>query len=199
MKKTMKDTLKLVAITLIAGVLLSLVYSITKDTIEIAKAEELEQSYREVFEQAASFEAVENTAGLLSKYPEAFNGTVELNAFLYAKDSQGETIGCVMSLTSHEGYAGDIVLSMGVSADSIITGVKVTSMNETSGLGANCQNSDWIGQFKGISDGSVAYTKTGKTMPNEIDAISGATFTTRAVTSAVNAGLELAHGMLTVE
>lgn len=104
-----------------------------------------------------------------------------------------------MSLTSHEGYAGDIVLSMGVSADSIITGVKVTSMNETSGLGANCQNSDWIGQFKGISDGSVAYTKTGKTMPNEIDAISGATFTTRAVTSAVNAGLELAHGMLTVE
>jgi len=185
MSRIVKDTLRLVAITLIAGVLLSVVYSVTKDTIAAAKEEERQASYREVFPQAASFEAVEG------KCPaELSGGNVTLNAALYAKDENGADIGCVLSLTSHEGYAGDIVLSLGISQTGEITGVKVTQMSETSGLGANCQNEDWISQFKGINSGSVKFTKTGKTAPDEIDAISGATFTTRAVTNAVNAGIE---------
>lgn len=186
MSRIVKDTLRLVAITLIAGVLLSVVYSVTKDTIAAAKEEELQASYREVFPQAASFEAVED------KCPaELSGGNVTLNAALYAKDESGEDIGCVLSLTSHEGYAGDIVLSLGIAKNGEITGVKVTQMSETSGLGANCQNEDWISQFKGIT-GSVKFTKTGKTSPDEIDAISGATFTTRAVTNAVNTGIGVA-------
>lgn len=190
MSRIVKDTLRLVAITLIAGVLLSVVYSVTKNTIAAAKEEELQASYREVFPQAASFEAID------TKCPaELSGGNVTLNAALYAKDESGADIGCVLSLTSHEGYAGDIVLSLGISKTGEITGAKVTQMSETSGLGANCQNEDWIGQFKGIS-GSVKYTKTGKTSPDEIDAISGATFTTRAVTNAVNTGIGFASEKL---
>lgn len=185
MSRIVKDTLRLVAITLIAGVLLSVVYSVTKDTIAAAKEDELQASYREVFPQAASFEAIEG------KCPaELSGGNVTLNAALYAKDENGADIGCVLSLTSYEGYAGDIVLSLGISQTGEITGVKVTQMSETSGLGANCQNEDWISQFKGINSGSVKFTKTGKTAPDEIDAISGATFTTKAVTNAVNTGIE---------
>lgn len=191
MSRIVKDTLRLVAITLIAGVLLSVVYSVTKDTIAAAKEEELQASYREVFPQAASFEAVEG------KCPaELSGGNVTLNAALYAKDESGADIGCVLSLTSHEGYVGDIVLSLGISKTDEITGVKVTQMSETSGLGANCQNEDWIGQFKGINSGSVKFTKTGKTASDEIDAISGATFTTRAVTNAVNTGIGFASEKL---
>ncbi len=191
MSRIVKDTLRLVAITLIAGVLLSVVYSVTKDTIAAAKEEELQASYREVFPQAASFEAVEG------KCPaELSGGNVTLNAALYAKDESGEDIGCVLSLTSHEGYSGDIVLSLGIAKNGEITGVKVTQMSETSGLGANCQNEDWISQFKGINSGSVKFTKTGKTAPDEIDAISGATFTTRAVTNTVNTGIGFASEKL---
>lgn len=192
MSRIVKDTLRLVAITLIAGVLLSVVYSVTKDTIAAAKEEELQASYREVFPQAASFEAIQG------KCPaELAGGSVTLNAVLYAKDDNGSDIGCVLSLTSHEGYVGDIALSLGISRSGEITGVKVTQTSETSGLGANCQNDDWIGQFRGIT-GSVKFTKTGKTLPDEIDAISGATFTTKAVINAVNAGIGFASSGLDI-
>lgn len=184
MNKIIKDTLRLVSITLIAGVLLSFVYQLTKDTIEAAKAEELRQSYREAFPAASSFEEVNAEDASL-------NGGNTLNSALYAKDESGNSIGCVLSITTPNGYGGDIVLTMGVDSSGTITGVKVTSMSETSGLGANCQNAEWIAQYSGIS-GTVDFTKTGKSKPNEIDAISGATITTRAVTSAVNSGLKLA-------
>lgn len=185
-KNILKDTLRLVSITLIAGVLLSFVYQLTKDTIQKAKDEELQQSYREAFSMASSFE----NAG--SEASASLDGGNVLNSALYAKDENGSVLGCVLSITSPNGYGGDIVMTMGIDKDGTITGVKVTSMSETSGLGANCQNDAWISQYSGIS-GEVEFTKSGKTKPNEIDAISGATITTRAVTSAVNSGLKFAE------
>lgn len=193
MSRIVKDTLKLVVITLIAGVLLSMVYSITKDTIEAAKAQELQDSYKEVFPGADNFETISYKCP-----PEIFEDGVDLNSALYAKSADGEILGCVFSLTSHNGYGGDVVLSMGVSKDGEITGVKVTQMSETSGLGANCQT-DWINQYKGINADKVRFTKTGKSAPDEIDAISGATITTKAVTSCVNTGLSIADELLDKE
>ncbi len=185
-KNIIKDTLKLVSITLIAGVLLSFVYQLTKDTIDKAEAEELQQSYREAFPMASDFEETNADASA------SLDDGNTLNSALYAKDDSGNVLGCVLSITSHNGYGGDIVLTMGVDKSGVITGVKVTSMGETSGLGANCQNDEWIAQYSGIS-GRAEFTKTGKSKLNEIDAISGATITTRAVTSAVNSGLKLAE------
>lgn len=190
MSKIVKDTLRLVAITLIAGVLLSMVYSTTKETIAAAVEQELQDSYREVFPGAESFVTIEAKCP-----PEIFEDGVDLNSALFAKSSDGEILGCVFSLTSHNGYGGDVVLSMGVSADGEITGVKVTQMSETSGLGANCQT-DWINQYKGINSQRVKFTKTGKSAPDEIDAISGATITTKAVTACVNTGLGLTSELL---
>lgn len=191
MNKIIKDTLRLVAITLIAGVMLSFVYQLTKSTIEKAEADELLKSYRDAFSDADDFVSIENFSELALSCEELSRSGVDLNSALFAKSGSGETLGCVLSLTSHEGYGSDIVLTMGISCDGVITGVKVTSMSETPSLGANCQSDEWISQFAGISS-NVEYTKTGKTAPNQIDAISGATYTTAAVTSAVNSGLEFA-------
>lgn len=190
-KRIISDTIKLVVITLVAGVLLSFVYQLTKDTIKTAVDNERAQSYKETFADAAGFESAGDAAELSGRYPEIFGSEYSLNEALYAKDSNGENVGCVLSLTAHNGYGGDIVLSMGINKSGEITGVKVTSMSETPSLGAICQDEDWIAQFSGIS-GNVKYTKTGKTQPDEIDAISGATFTTKAVTGAVNSGLDFA-------
>ena len=99
----------------------------------------------------------------------------------------------MLSITSRNGYGGDITLSAGIADVSRITGVKVTEMSETSGLGAHCQDPEWIGQFTGIDAETVRFTKTGKSASNEIDAISGATVTTTAVTDAVNEGLAFAR------
>lgn len=187
MKKIIKDTLSLVAITIIAGVCLAFVHELTLDTIAAAEAEERAASYREVFPEAADFVGA-GAFGIQDVMPDLPTG-VSIGEALFAVDGNGERIGCVVSATSANGYGGDIVLSVGIDVTGTITGMKVTSMSETSGLGSHCTDESFREQFKGIA-GEVIVTKTGRTQPNEIDAISGATFTTNAVTEAVNGALK---------
>lgn len=192
MKKIIKDTLSLVVITIVAGVCLAFVHELTLDTIAAAEAEERAASYREVFPEAADFEAIGFLEDITAKADLA-NG-VSIGEALIAVDGDGKRIGYVVSATSANGYGGDIVLSVGVDVYGAITGVKVTSMSETSGLGSHCTDASFQNQFKGIS-GEVIVTKSGKTQSNEIDAISGATYTTNAVTEAVNGALSFADVM----
>lgn len=192
MKKIIKDTLSLVVITIVAGICLAFVHELTLDTIAAAEAEERAASYREVFPEAADFEAIGFLDDITAKANLA-NG-VSIGEALIAVDGDGKRIGYVVSATSANGYGGDIVLSVGVDVYGAITGVKVTSMSETSGLGSHCTDASFQDQFKGIS-GEVIVTKSGKTKPNEIDAISGATYTTNAVTEAVNGALSFADVM----
>ncbi|MBO4414279.1 MAG: RnfABCDGE type electron transport complex subunit G [Clostridia bacterium] len=178
-KKIIKDTLVLVAIVLIAAVCLSLVYETTKDRIAEAEAEERLESFRKVFEGAADFEDRE------FEYPASDDGITVTDA-LYVKDKDGNNAGCVVSVTNPNGYGGDIVMSLGFDTDGRITGMTVTSMSETAGLGAKCQDGEWQAQFAGLSSFPIVYTKNSKTAPNEIDALSGATVTTKAITNSVN-------------
>ena len=53
----------------------------------------------------------------------------------------------------------------------------------------NCTTEEFQQQFVGLKGTEIAYSKTGKSAENEIDAISGATITTKAITNAINAGL----------
>ena len=188
MKTIVKDTLRLVVITLCAAICLSFVHEITAETIETAEAEERAASYRKVFPEASSFEPAENYP-----LPELPAG-VSIGELLYAVNSSGERIGCVISATSANGYVGDITLSVGIDSSCTVTGMTVTAMSETSGLGSHCQDEDFQEQFKGIA-GEVEYVKDGRSAPNEIDMISGATFTTRAVTEAVNGALSTAAAL----
>ena len=57
----------------------------------------------------------------------------------------------------------------------------------------NADTEEWKAQFRGIQADEIAYTKSGKSADNEIDAVSSATITTKAVTGAVNAALGLAE------
>lgn len=189
-KKIIKDALALVAITVVAGVCLSFAHELTEPTIEAAEAEERTASYREVFPEAADFISPD----------EALSGATSIDGVtigeaLFAVDSDGNVIGCVISSTSANGYVGNVTLSVGVDLENTVTGMKVTSMSESPGFGSHCQDEDFQAQFKGVS-GEVTYVSGGKTQPNEIDMISGATFTTRAVTEAVNGALEYARSLL---
>lgn len=95
-----------------------------------------------------------------------------------------------MNITSHEGYGGDINFSMGVSMDGTVTGVEMLSLSETAGLGMRAKRRRISkGQFAGKIVDQFVVTKNGASAENEIDAISGATFTSKAVTNGVNAGL----------
>lgn len=83
-----------------------------------------------------------------------------------------------------KGFGGALTMIVGINADNTIAGAQVTSHAETPGLGAKSQaDPEWIKQYAGQeASGQLAVTKDG----GAINAITGATITSRAVTDGVN-------------
>lgn len=190
MKSMLKDAGILFLITLVAGLVLGGVYQITKDPI--AKQEEMAKTLamQEVFPDAASFsdpggfseeaaQAVLDAAG--------YTGA-SINGCSMACDADGNGLGYVITVTTHEGYAGDIQFTLGIQNDGTLNGMSILSISETPGLGMNAE-SVLKPQFAGKNVEHFEVTKTGAKADNQIDAISSATFTSNAITDGVNAGL----------
>lgn len=190
MGKIIKDTAVLLVITLVAGFLLGLVYDITLEPI--AHQEELAnaKACQEVFSDATDFTDVQTDLDTLNQNLKE-NGLeyVTVNAVMEASDDSGQMLGYVLTVTDSEGYGGDIQLSMGVRMDGTLNGISILSISETAGLGMNADTDAFKSQFADKNVEQFTYTKNGASADNEIDAISGATITTNAVTNGVNGGL----------
>ena len=191
MKKIMKNTAILTAITLVAGILLGLVYEITKAPIAAAHEDAKQKAYKVVLTDAASFEAydefdADQAAAILEK---AGLSGCEIFEVASARDESGEQMGSVVTVITHEGYGGDIKISVGILADGTVKGIEMLAIGETAGLGMKAAEAEFKDQFKDKNVPAFAYTKTGETGDDKIDALSGATITTNAVTNAVNSAL----------
>ena len=190
MKKILKDAFALLMITLVAGILLGFVYSITKEPI--AQQEQLtkERSCQEVFADAATFENDTDDLEAAAAAMKAAGYEVQtLSEILVAKDDSGSTLGYVLSLVDPEGYGGDISFMMGIRLDCTLNGISILSIGDTAGLGMNADTDAFKSQFANKKVEKFTFTKTGSTSDSEIDALSGATITTTAMTNGVNAGL----------
>nr|WP_295281591.1 RnfABCDGE type electron transport complex subunit G [uncultured Blautia sp.] len=189
--KIVKDTLALTVITLVSGLLLGLVNDITAGPIASQQAKEKEEAYKAVFADAASFETV--TSGedtdLESYLDENGYKAQNIDEVMLAKDDQGNELGYAFTVTTAEGYGGDIQFAMGVQDDGTLNGISILSISETAGLGMRATTDDFKNQFKDKNVEKFTYTKTGATSDDEIDALSGATITTNAMTNGVNVGL----------
>lgn len=190
MKSMLKDAAILFAITLISGLILGGVYQITKEPIARQEALALEGACREVFSDAASFENpadfdAERAERVLT---EGGYSSQTVDGYQTAVDADGSVIGYVLTVTTHEGYGGDIQFTMGIKSDGSLNGISLLAISETPGLGMRAEEV-LVPQFAGRNAYPFSYTKTGAVKDDEIDAISGATITTNAVTDGVNAGL----------
>lgn len=183
MKEMMRNTGIMLAITLIAGLLLGLVYQVTKEPIAEQEAKAKQEACQEVFQDAASFALIGVETVAVEGYEQE-----SIDEVMEAKDASGELLGYVITVTTKEGYGGDIQFSIGVRLDGTVNGMSILSISETAGLG---MRADEVlkPQFAGKNVEKFVYTKNGAASDNEIDAISGATITTNAVTNGVNAGL----------
>ncbi len=198
-KDTMvKDALILCTITLIAGLLLGVIYDMTKEPIAQRKILEKQNTYRSVYQTATEFEESEELAEKVLACSNDWStngsefGKVVVNEALYAKDENGTVIGYIVSATSREGYGGDIQVAMGIRLDGYIEGVSILDMNETVGLGARAKEPAYLSQYMGKTVDRFLVTTTGKTAENEIDAMTSSTITSKAVTNAINAALAFA-------
>ena len=185
-----RDTLILTVITLIAGLLLGLVYQITKEPIAQQEESAKTEAYKAVFAEADSFEPiVEAEDADLSAYLEQNGFSQSINEIMEAKDASGEVLGYAINITTPEGYGGDITFSLGVKNDGTLNGIEILSISETAGLGMNATKDDFKNQFKDKKAEEFKVTKTGAQSEDEIYALSGATITSRAMVGGVNAGL----------
>lgn len=185
MREMIKNAGILLAITVIAGFILGAVYQITKGPIAQAEAAAAMEAYKEVFADASDFTEIEVDAEALAAG--GITGS-DVNKVLEAKGTDGSVLGYVFVITNHEGYAGDIQFTMGVSNDGTTKGISILAISETPGLGMEAENV-LKPQFAGKNTAQFNYTKTGAVSEDQIDAISGATITTAAITNGVNAGL----------
>ena len=189
-----KDTVRITLITLVAGFALGLVNEITKEPIAQQEAKAKAEACKAVFADADDFAAIEDLSGAADALESAgLTGKADVNEAYEAKKG-GETVGYVITVTDHEGYGGDIQFSVGVSTDDTLTGISILSIGETAGLGMKAKNADFQEQFVGLpATGNLEYTKTGE--EGKIDALSGATVTTNAMTNGTNAAIAFYNSM----
>jgi RnfABCDGE-type electron transport complex D subunit/RnfABCDGE-type electron transport complex G subunit len=183
-------TVAIFAITLVAGGALAYVQDVTKEPIEKAEQEAKEEAYKAVFADAYSFENYNDFDTEKAEKLLADAGfDADIDEVVVAKSESGDELGYVVTVTSHEAYGGDLQLAMGVQLDGTTNGISFLSLSETAGLGMEADTDSFKAQFEGKNVDQFRYTKSGATVDEEIDALSGATITTNAVTNAVNAGL----------
>ncbi len=171
MKKILKLTAILFLISAIVAGVLGVVHELTNSRIEQLKKEKLEDAYAEVLEgsyEDATYTGNDTNINKISK--------------AYAED--GSLIGYVVE-TTVTGSQGSITIIIGVDTDYKCTGISITSSSETSGLGAVASSPSDKGvafreQFVGQGS-DVALVKKG----GSINALTGATITSNAVTGAV--------------
>ena len=176
-KFVLRITLTLLVISVIVGAALALVNQITKPIIAKAEAEKIQKAISQVLPGGYDTVITDFTdaTGLVSKVYKGANG--------YAVE------------VAPVGFDSAITMMVGIGPDGKVLGICVVSHTETAGLGAvaagkGAASIAFRDQFMGVS-GSVSVSKDGGT----IDAITGATVTSRAVCAGVNAALACVAGL----
>ena len=123
-------------------------------------------------------------------------GKAYVNEAFVAKDASGNTVGYALSVTSGDGYDGNVTLSMGLDATGKVLGIAFTELTETPGMGMLADEPAFKDQFANREVTQFVHNKGGASGDNTIDAISGASTTSGAVVNAVNAGLDFFHSVM---
>ena len=173
-KFVMRLALTLLIITSVVAVLLAAVNKITAPAIEQLNAQKTQNAIEAVLPGGFDTEITDyaDDTGLVSKVYSGANG--------YAFE------------VTPGGFDNTITMMVGVDAEGKVLGISIVSHTETAGLGAVAAASTsageaFRGQFVGMS-GSVSVSKDG----GAVDAITGATITSRAVCTGINAALACA-------
>ena len=185
MNKIVKNTLILTLITLVAGLGLGLVYEITKAPIAQAQETAKKEAWQKVFPEAdiSDFEQIDldQAAAEQAIADMGVNGTIDEACTV------GD-MGYVVTATDKDGFGGSIKVTVGITSDGTVNGVSILSINETAGLGMKAAEPAFYGQYEGKQTEKFVVSKDGGD-GEPIDALSGATITSRSVTGAVNAAL----------
>lgn len=190
-----RPAINLAVITLISGLCLGLVYQVTQEPIRKAEMEQETAAFAVVCPQAASFDEATDIMDKADSLNGKF-GDVVIDKAYASLDESGKVNGYVIVVTTNEGFGGTIQTAVGLDAEAKVTGIHFLSIAETAGLGMNADTDDFKNQYVGKAVENFTVTKDGAKADNEIDAISGATFTSNAVTNSVNTAISAVRAVV---
>ena len=186
-KYIIKLTVTLFVTCVVVAGLLGLVNMVTKDKIAAINWENTQIAMKAVVadpDSAEFSEAMENTEAMTAA-ASAAGGTLDS---VYEVLAGGEHAGYAIKVVA-SGSQGNIEMMVGVDAEGVVTGVSIVDNSETSGIGSKVMENQngVLDQFQGKSaaDGTLA-------VGTNVTPISGATVSTRGVTTGVNAALAVA-------
>ena len=167
----------LTIICLVTAVLLVLTNQLTYQTRIRLEVEAAEADRNSMFPEAASFEVVD-----ISSRTEEFPG---IDAVYAARDTSNALIGLVIE-SSHRGYAGNLPIMIAINSDAEISNLKLLANEETPGLGKKVENKFFYEQFIGESITKEFTVNPADSSEVLIDAVAGATISSRAVAESIN-------------
>ena len=170
-----KTGIVLFLITGIAALILASVNSVTAPMIAENETKKQMTAMTTVLPDAEKFDELADVA--------KDNGILGI----YEGKKADETVGYAV-LVESMGYGGAISMVVGVDLEDKITGIDITSQSETPGLGANCTKDEFKNQFTGKTSEITVVKSNSK--DNQIDAMTSATITSKAVTKGVNAAVD---------
>lgn len=180
-KNLVYPTLVLFAICFVSSLLLALTNQASAPVIAQRRIENENKSRREVFEKADHF----------SDQKSIRDGETEYK-YYEALSQQNQLLGYVF-LTAGKGYGGEVSVMSGIELEGKVSGLKLLQLNETAGLGMRADSPEFLNQYRGQDAEHGIQLVKGPASEHQIQALTGATITSRAVTSAVQKALELSQ------
>ena len=184
----MKDILRLIVVLtclcIVSAIALAKIYDLTKGPIAYQKRLEVLRAIRTVlppYDNEPDRDMVKLPMGIDRK------GN-EIQGVFYRGRKGDRLIGVAFKVTSPEGYGGNIEVMVGLLPKGMIYGIEVLSHLETPGLGAKIREAKFKDRFKNLNLSNTTWAV--KKDAGDIDGITGATISSRAVIKAVKEGLE---------
>ena len=159
-------TLKLLVISAITALLLAGVNALTAPTIAANNELEKKNAIAAIFPTADDIQKADVTADGVDS--------------IYMVFTNGDLLGYAASVAP-TGFGGAMDIMVGVGSDGSVIGIKIVSHSETPGLGSRVDSDSFLGQYKGLA-GEL-------TVGKDVDAITGSTISSKAVTKGVNSAL----------
>ena len=175
-KKNREDIIKPVGVLLAICIIIPLALSVT-NKVTVKKIAELEAA-----------NSKKNMQRLIDadNFEECENGEITY----YAAINGGKTAAYIFTESS-KGYGGDVSVMTAIKPDGTVAGVAILDVSgETPGLGLNAAKESFFSQYIGLKKGVSVLKNVAKAENNEVDAVTGATITSTAVTRAVNKALD---------
>lgn len=192
MKKGIYYAVVLAVYCLVSAAALAWVYNFTLSPIAVCERKAAEESLHLVLPEADSFSGSELNEAQRNKYRVLYGKLAEAEGFVYCRGLRnGRPVGSIYSVFP-KGYAGTIEMKVAVDPAGQVVGVKIVAQNETPGLGNKIAGDDFQGSGRPFTAQFLGKTERDQLeAKKDIQAITGATISSRGVVQGVKDALEL--------